>query len=432
MIERYTRPEMGRIWALQNKYAKWLEVELLACEAHAAKGRVPQDVAKHIRETAGFDVRRIDEIEKTVKHDVIAFLTSVGETIGDDTAYLHMGMTSSDVLDTGLALQIKEASDIIRADLERLREVLKKRALEHKDTVQIGRSHGIHAEPTTFGLKLALWYEETRRNILRFEHAVQTISCGMISGAVGNFAQIDPDVEEFVCEKLGLTPASVSTQVIQRDRHAEYLNTLALIATTVEKIALEIRHLQRTEVREAEEFFSKGQKGSSAMPHKRNPIASENLCGLARLIRSNAMAALENNALWHERDISHSSVERVIFPDSTILIDYMLNRLSGVLENLIVYPERMLENVNQTHGLVFSQRVLLALASKGVSREDSYALVQRNAMRAWNEGEGFKGLLLSDSDVKKHLSAKEIEGCFDVNYYLRHVDTIFERVFGKS
>lgn len=431
MIERYARPEMSRIWELGNKYAKWLEVELLACEAHAARGRIPADALERIRNKAGFDVARIHEIEKTVKHDVIAFLTSVAEFIGDDSAYMHKGMTSSDVLDTGLALQIKEASGIIRRDLTRLREILKQRALEHKETVQIGRSHGIHAEPTSFGCKLALWYEEMGRNLRRFDHAVETISCGMISGAVGNFAQIEPDVEAYVCEKAGLTPAGVSTQVIQRDRHAEYMNALALIATTVEKIALEIRHLQRTEVREAEEYFSKGQKGSSAMPHKRNPIASENLCGLARLIRSNALAAMENNALWHERDISHSSVERVIFPDSTILIDYMLNRLCGVVEKLIVYPDRMRENIDQTHGLVFSQRVLLALAAKGVSREESYALVQRNAMRAWNEGKDFKALLLSDEEIRKHLDAQEIEGCFDLQFYLRHVGTIFQRVFGK-
>jgi len=422
---------MSRIWELQNKYAKWLEVELLACEAHAVRKRIPGDAMNRIREKAAFDVERIDEIEKTVKHDVIAFLTSVAEFIGEDSAYMHMGLTSSDVLDTGLSLQIKEASQIIRQDLTRLREVLKQRALEHKETVQIGRSHGIHAEPTSFGLKLALWYEETGRNLRRFDHAVETVSCGMISGAVGNFAQIEPDVEAYVCEKAGLTPTGVSTQVIQRDRHAEYMNALALIATTVEKIALEIRHLQRTEVREAEEYFSKGQKGSSAMPHKRNPIASENLCGLARLIRSNASAAMENNALWHERDISHSSVERVIFPDSTILIDYMLNRLCGVMEKLIVYPERMRENIDQTHGLVFSQRVLLALAAKGVSREESYALVQQNAMRAWNEREDFKALLLSDKGIGKHLNAQEIEGCFDLQFYLRHVETIFQRVFGQ-
>ena len=421
---------MTRVWDLENKYAKWLEVEILACEAHAAKGRIPRDAAERIRKNARFDVKRIDEIEQTVKHDVIAFLTSVADAIGDDSAYMHMGMTSSDVLDTGLALQIKDASVIIRKDLERLASILKARAFEFKDTVQIGRSHGIHAEPTSFGLKLALWYEEVERNIRRFDQAVQTVSCGMISGAVGNFAQIDPDVEAYVCEKSGLTPAKVSTQVIQRDRHAEYLNALAIIATTVEKIALEIRHLQRTEVREAEEYFSAGQKGSSAMPHKRNPIASENLCGLARVIRSNAMAALENNALWHERDISHSSVERIIFPDSTILIDYMLNRLCNVVEKLVVYPEQMQKNVDLTHGLVYSQRVLLALAGKGVSREASYAMVQRNAMKSWNEGADFLALLKADPDVRHHLSEDQIENAFDAAHFLRHVDTIYERVFG--
>ncbi len=432
MIKRYTRPEMGKVWELDNKYSKWLMVEILACEAHAAQGRVPKAALDRIREKAAFDVRRIDEIERTVKHDVIAFLTSVAEYIGKDSAYLHMGLTSSDVLDTGLALQIKDASAIIRADLLRIRSVLRNRAMEHKETVQIGRSHGIHAEPTSFGLKLALWYEEMGRNLRRFDQAVEAVSCGMISGAVGNFAQIDPDVEAYVCKKAGLTPANVSTQVIQRDRHAEYLNTLALIASTIEKISVEIRHLQRTEVREAEEYFSEGQKGSSAMPHKRNPIASENLSGLARLIRSYAMAALENNALWHERDISHSSVERVIFPDSTILIDYMLNRLSTVLEKLIVYPERMRENIDQTHGLVFSQRVLLALVAKGIPREDAYALVQRNAMKAWNEGADFRKCLLADAAVGKQLSAGEIEDCFDVQYYLRHVDALFQRVFGTQ
>jgi len=432
MIERYTRPEMARIWDLQNKYGKWLEVEILACEAHAKKGRIPRDALNRIRKKARFDVQRISEIEKTVKHDVIAFLTNVGEAVGKDSAYLHMGLTSSDVLDTGMALQIRDASEIIRKDLKKLHEVLKSQALKYRDTVQIGRSHGIHAEPTTFGLKMALWYEEVGRDIQRFERAVETISCGKISGAVGNFAQVDPDVEAYVCKKAGLTPAKVSTQIIQRDRHAEYISALALIASAVEKIALEIRHLQRTEVREAEEFFSKGQKGSSAMPHKRNPIVSENLCGLARLIRSNAMAALENNALWHERDISHSSVERVIFPDSTILMDYMLYKAADLLENLMVYPDRMRENIGQTRGLIFSQRVLLALTGKGAGREEAYGLVQRNAMRSWNHGDDFMQLLFQDPDVRRHLNEKEIRACFDIRYYLRHVDAIFERVFGKG
>lgn len=432
MIERYTRPEMAAVWHLQNKYDMWLKVEVLACEAHAAKGRIPQEALQRIQEKARWDAERIEEIEKTVKHDVIAFLTSVGESIGEDSAYLHMGLTSSDVLDTGLAMQIREASKIIRKDLDRLHRVLRSQAFKYRDTVQIGRSHGIHAEPTTFGLKLALWYDEVRRDIRRFERAVKTVSCGMISGAVGNFANVDPDVEEYVCRKTHLTPVKVSTQVIQRDRHAEYLSTLALIATTVEKIALEIRHLQRTEVREAEEFFSEGQKGSSAMPHKRNPIASENLCGLARLVRANAMAALENNALWHERDISHSSVERVIFPDSTILIDYMLHRVSHLLENLIVYPERMTQNLEQTRGLIYSQRVLLALAAKGASREEAYTLVQRNAMESWKQGKDFMELVIEDPDVKRYLKLKEIRECFDIGYYMRHVRTIFERVFGKE
>jgi adenylosuccinate lyase len=423
---------MARVWDLQNKYDKWLQVELLACEAHAEKGRIPREALTRIKEKACFDVQRINEIEKTVKHDVIAFLTNVGEAIGEDSAHLHMGLTSSDVLDTGLALQIREASVIIRKDLDRLHRILRTRAKEFQHTIQIGRSHGIHAEPTTFGLKLALWYEEVGRNIQRFERAVEIISCGMISGAVGNYAHVDPDVEAYVCKKTLLTPASVSTQVIQRDRHAEYMNTLALIATTIEKIALEIRHLQRTEVLEAEEFFSQGQKGSSAMPHKRNPIASENLCGLARLIRSNALAAMENNALWHERDISHSSVERVIFPDSTILVDYMLNRLCNVLEKLIVYPNRMIQNMEGTRGLIYSQRVLLALAGKGASREEAYAMVQRNAMTSWNEGDDFMDLLVKDQDVGRYLNQEEIRECFEIQYYLRHVNTIFDRVFGKE
>jgi adenylosuccinate lyase len=430
MIDRYSRPEMAAVWNLENKYAKWLEIEVLACEAHAAKGRIPEKALANIRKNARFDVKRVDEIEETVKHDVIAFLTNVGEHIGDDTAYLHMGLTSSDVLDTGLALQIKDASAIIRKDLERVLAILKSQAAKYKTTPQIGRSHGIHAEPTTFGLKMALWYEEMKRNLQRFDRAVESVSCGMISGAVGNFAQIDPDVEEYVCEKAGLKPAKVSTQVIQRDRHAEYMNTLAIIAATIEKIAVEIRHLQRTEVREAEEYFSKGQKGSSAMPHKRNPIASENLTGLARVIRANAHAALENNALWHERDISHSSVERIIFPDSTILIDYMLNRLSNVLEKLIIYPDQMMGNIERTHGLIYSQRVLLALAGKGTSREDAYAWVQRNAMKSWEDGEDFKTLLLNDPNVTGCLGRDEIDECFNIQYFLRHVETIFDRVFG--
>ncbi len=430
MIERYTRPEMGKVWDLESKYTKWLTVEILVCEAHAEKGKIPKEALSRIQEKARFDVKRIDEIEKTVKHDVIAFLTSVGEAIGEDSAYFHMGMTSSDVLDTGLVLQIREASKIIRRDLDRLHRILRTQALKYRDTVQIGRSHGIHAEPTSFGLKFALWFEEVERDIKRFEQAVETISCCMISGAVGNYANIDPYVEDYVCKKTLLASAGVTTQIIQRDRHAEYMNTLALVATTVEKIALEIRHLQRTEVGEVEEFFSKGQKGSSAMPHKRNPIATENLCGLARLIRSNAMAALENNALWHERDISHSSVERVIFPDSTILINYMLNRISNVLENLVVYPERMQQNIEQTHGLIHSQRVLLALTNQGASREEAYALVQKNAMTSWNEGKDFMELLCNDADVGKYLNPEKIRECFDIQYYLRHVNTIFERVFG--
>ena len=430
MIERYSRPEMARIWEPENRYRKWLEIEIYACEAHAEMGAIPHEALERIKARASFDVARIDDIEKVVKHDVIAFLTSVADHIGDDSRFVHLGLTSSDVLDTSFAMLLKEASDLIIADIKRLMEAIRKRAFEHKVTPMMGRSHGIHAEPVTFGIKMALWYDEMRRNLRRMESARETIAYGKISGAVGTFANIDPQVEEYVCNKAGLKPAPCSTQVIQRDRHAEFFTTLAIIASSIDKFAVEIRHLQRTEVLEAEEFFSKGQKGSSAMPHKRNPVLSENLSGLARLLRGYAVSAMENVALWHERDISHSSVERVIGPDATILIDFMLSRCCGLIENLLVYPENMLKNLNLMRGLIFSQRVLLELANRGASREDAYAIVQRNAMKVWEEGKDFQEELLADADVRRYLSAGEITAAFDLNYHLKHVDTIFSRVFG--
>lgn len=430
VIERYSRPEMARIWEPENRYQKWLEIELYACEAHAEMGNIPKDAVERIKSRAKFDVARIDEIEKVVKHDVIAFLTSVADYIGDDSRFVHLGLTSSDVLDTSFAMLLAEASDLIIADIKRLMEAIKKRAFEHKDTPMMGRSHGIHAEPVTFGIKMALWYDEMRRNLRRMEAARETIAYGKISGAVGTFANIDPQVEEYVCRKAGLKPAPCSTQIIQRDRHAEFFSTLAVIASSIDKFAVEIRHLQRTEVLEAEEFFSKGQKGSSAMPHKRNPVLSENLSGLARLVRGYAVSALENVPLWHERDISHSSVERVIGPDATIVMDFMLNRCCGLIENLVVYPENMLKNLNLMRGLIFSQRVLLELANKGASRESAYSMVQRNAMKVWEEGKDFQGELLHDADVRTYLSEEEIKSAFDLNYHLKHVNTIFTRVFG--
>jgi adenylosuccinate lyase len=421
---------MTAIWEPENRYRKWLEIEIYACEAHGELGTIPWDAVERIKAKANFDVSRIDEIEQVVKHDVIAFLTSVADYIGDDSRFVHLGLTSSDVLDTSFAMLLKEASDLIIGDIKHLMEVIRKRAFEHRDTPMIGRSHGIHAEPVTFGLKMALWYDEMKRNLRRMEAARETISFGKISGAVGTFANIDPGVEEYVCRKAGLKPAPCSTQIVQRDRHAEFFSTLAIIASSIEKFAVEIRHLQRTEVLEAEEFFSKGQKGSSAMPHKRNPVLSENLSGLARLIRGYAVSAMENVPLWHERDISHSSVERVIGPDATILMDFMLNRCRALIENLVVYPENMLKNLNLMRGLIFSQRVLLELANKGASREKAYALVQRNAMKVWEEGKDFQAELLSDRDVRQYLSEADIKEAFDLNYHLKHVGTIFTRVFG--
>jgi adenylosuccinate lyase len=430
MIERYTRPEMGQIWTQENRYRKWLDVEIAVCEALAEKERIPREDLKEIQEKAGFDLERIEEIERETHHDVIAFLTSVAEHVGPASRYIHQGLTSSDVLDTALALLLVEASDLLLQDLDRLLTVLKKRAYDWKDTVMIGRSHGIHAEPITFGMKFAIWYAEMVRNRKRLEHARDSIRAGKISGAVGTYANIDPEVERAVCEKLGLEPAPVSSQIIQRDRHAEFFTTLAIVGCSIEKIAVEIRHLQRTEVREAEEFFASGQKGSSAMPHKRNPIGSENLSGLSRVLRGNALAAMENVALWHERDISHSSVERIIGPDSTILLDYMLARLTRLLDNLVVYPENMKRNLNLTGALFFSQQAMLALTQKGLSREDSYRLVQRNAMTVWEEGGHLGEQLKKDPEISPYLGADEIDAIFDLQYHLKHVDTIFDKVFG--
>ncbi len=432
MIPRYSREKMAALWSPEKRFQVWLDIEILACEALAAGGVILKKSLNNIKRNARFDVARIEAIEKTVKHDVIAFLTCVGERVGEDSRYIHMGLTSSDILDTSLAVLLKEASDILIEDVDKLLLVLKKKALRHKRTLMIGRSHGIHAEPVTFGLKMALWYQEMERNRARMLRAKEIISYGKISGAVGTFAFIDPRVEVYVCKKLGLRPAPASTQVIQRDRHAEYFSHLAVVASSIDKFATEIRHLQRTEVREAEEYFTPGQKGSSAMPHKRNPVLSENLSGLARLVRSYAAAALEDVPLWHERDISHSSVERVIAPDATILLDFMLGRFTGLVENLIVYPERMRDNLNLTRGLIFSQMVLLKLIEKGVSREEAYALVQRNAMQTW-KGEGdFKALLLKDRDVRKHLAKADLDESFRVENFLGQVDYIFDRVFGAT
>jgi adenylosuccinate lyase len=432
MIERYTRKEMARIWEPENRFRIWLEIETLACEAQAELGVIPKEAVKTIREKGNFDIARIDAIEAEVKHDVIAFLTSVAEFVGPEARFIHQGMTSSDVLDTCLSVQLVQAADELLGDLAMVLESIKARAWEHKDTVCMGRSHGIHAEPVTFGLKLASWYAEMARNRRRLVAARENIATGAISGAVGTFANIDPRVEDYVCEKLGLRPEPVSTQVIPRDRHAEYFCTLAVIASSLERIAVEIRHLQRTEVLEAEEFFSKGQKGSSAMPHKRNPILSENLTGQARYIRGLCIPALENVALWHERDISHSSVERYIAPDATVALDFSLRRLNGLIKNLVVYPQNMLKNLNQMKGLVFSQKILLDLTQAGVSREDAYRLVQKNAMKVWEEGKDFLTELLADQEVVGALGEAKIRESFDLGYHLKHVDTIFKRVFGNS
>lgn len=427
MIDRYTLPEMKSIWSQDNKFRKWLDVEICVCEALTEKGLIPDDALKEIKEKANFTVERIEEIEAVTNHDVIAFLTCVAEYVGGASKYIHLGMTSSDVLDTALAIQIKEAGEHIMQRLLNLRAVLLEKAKEHRYTIMIGRTHGIHAEPITFGLKMLLWVAETDRNIKRLENAIDTVSAGKISGAVGTYANIDPSVEEHVCARLGLKPAKVSTQVLQRDRHAEFMSTLAVIGSSLDKFATEIRNLQRTDILEAEEFFKKGQKGSSAMPHKRNPITAERVSGLARLLRGNAMVAMENVPLWHERDISHSSVERVVIPDSTITLDYMLYKFIDVMQNLIVYPENMKKNIESTHGLIFSQRVLLALVDHGLSREKSYELVQRNAMQSWKKGTDFRQLLLADEEVMSVLSEAKIDEVFNYDYHLKHVDDIYKR-----
>jgi len=432
LIPRYTRPEIGRIWSDENRFRTWLAVEIAATETLAEAGRVPKEAAKAICERADFRLERINEIEAEVRHDVIAFTTAVAEIVGPEARWFHYGLTSNDVVDTAQALLIGQASKIIRAGLQQLSEVLKRRAWEFKDTPMVGRTHGVHAEPITFGVKLANWYSETQRNIARFQNAAEDMRVGKFSGAVGTFAHLSPELEEKICSRLGLKAAAVSSQVIQRDRHAAYLATLAVIASTLDKIATEIRHLQRTEVREAEEYFSEKQKGSSAMPHKRNPVTCEQISGLARVVRSNAQAGFENVALWHERDISHSSVERVIIPDSTTLVDYMLQKTANLIDTMFVYPERMKLNLESTGGLVFSGQLLLDLVEDGVSREDAYRVVQRNAMRAWKEGLNFRELVFSDPDITGRVPREQIERAFDLKRHLRNIDKIFARVFAGT
>jgi len=432
MIERYTLPEMGAIWSLENKFRKWLDVEIAVCEVHAEDGIIPADALREIKSKAAFTVERINEIEKTTDHDVIAFTTNLAENIGEAARFVHFGLTSSDVVDTANALLLKESCETLLPKINALLEVLKRRAFEFKDTPQIGRTHGIHAEPTSFGMTFALWFAEMLRNRERLIKAKEIISVGKISGAVGAFAHLDPDVEERVCRKLRINFAPISTQVIQRDRYAEYLSTLAIIASSLEKFALQVRHWQRTEVREAQEKFKVGQKGSSAMPHKRNPIMSERICGMARTIRANSIVGLENVALWHERDISHSSAERIVLPDSSAALDYILAKTTSLLDGLVVYPENMLKNLNLTRGLVFSGQLLLALTQKGVSREDAYVFAQRNAMKVWDEGGEFRDLVTADTDITDKLSAAEIERVFSYGYYLRNVDKVFKRVFSEE
>lgn len=428
MIDRYTLPKMKEIWSEENKFRKWLEVEIAACEAWARLKKIPQSSMKKIKNKAAFDINRINEIEKTVDHDVIAFLTSVAEKVGPDSRYIHIGLTSSDVVDTALALQMREAGNIIVSDIKDLIRVLRRMAKKYKDTMMMGRTHGVHAEPITFGLKMALYMMEMERNLGRMQKAVESISFGKLSGAVGTYSNIDPKVEEISCKILGLTPAPVSSQVLQRDRHAEFLTTIAVIGASVEKIALEIRGLQKTEIGEVEEPFKKGQKGSSAMPHKKNPITCERLCGLARVLRGNAMVALENVALWHERDISHSGAERIIVPDSTALLDYMLASITRIIDNLVVNTENMRKNIERSGGLIFSQRLLLALVDKGLTRENSYAMVQTDAMKARGLNKNLKTVVLEDVKLSRLLSLKEIEEIFDIRYYLRNIGKIFERL----
>lgn len=428
MIERYSRKEMADIWSLENQFQAWLDVELAACNAWSKLGKIPDEDVKKLYEKASFDVERIKEIEKETRHDVVAFTRSVSESLGEEKKWIHYGLTSTDVVDTANGYRLKQANEIIRRDLKQIIEVLAAKAREHKFTVMMGRTHGVHAEPTTFGLKCALWYAEMKRNQERFEQAARQVEFGKMSGSVGTFANIPPEVEESVCEELGLTPAPISTQTLQRDRHANYVSVLALIGSTMEKIAVEIRHLQRSEVREAEEFFRKGQKGSSSMPHKRNPVSSENISGCSRVLRGYMMSAYENIPLWHERDISHSSVERIILPDATILLDYMLNRFSGVIEKLTVYRDNMHDNIYKTYGLTFSQRVLHMLIDKGMSREKAYDTVQPLAMQAWEEKTMFRKIVEGDETVKENLSAEEIEEAFNVEHHTRNVERIFKRV----
>lgn len=427
MIERYTNPEMGRIWTLQHEFEVMLEVKITACEAMAELGQIPVEAAKNIREKAQFNLERVKEIEKVTNHDIIAFLTNVAEYVGEDSKYIHKGLTSSDVKDTALGIMMKKSAELILEDLKNLRDVLKRQAQKYKHTVCIGRTHGIHAEPMTLGLKFALWYDEICRDIERVEHAKKVVAVGKLSGAVGTYSNIDPRIEEITCKKLGIEPVKLATQVIQRDRHAEYMTTLAIVASTFEKIATELRNLQRTDIREVEEYFQPGQKGSSAMPHKRNPITGERITGMARLVRGNAIAAMEDITLWHERDISHSSVERVILPDSTINVDYCCRKLTNLVDKLLVYPEAMMENLNKTGGLIFSQRIMLAVVSKGVLREDAYKWVQRNAMARWLKGEDFRTNVEKDPDITKYLTKEEIDNCFDYQWFLRNVDMIMAR-----
>ena len=427
MIERYTLPAMGAIWSEKNKLGNWLKIEIAACEAWASLGKIPQDAVKVIKERAHFKVERIQEIEAEVRHDVIAFLTNVGEYVGDDSKYIHLGMTSSDILDTGLAMQMRDSADLILGKLEKLQDIIAAKAAKYKYTLCIGRTHGVHGEPTTFGLKMALWHSEMGRNIERLHQAREVIACGAISGAVGNFAHLDPLVEEYVCARLDLKSCPISTQVIQRDRHAQFMTTLAVIASSLEKMATEIRNLQRTEILEAEEPFQKGQKGSSAMPHKRNPMMSERVAGLSRVLRGNALAALENVALWHERDLTHSSVERVIIPDSCVLLDYMLQKFIGVMEGLVIYEDNMAKNIDKTLGLVFSQQLMLALVGKGMLREEAYKMVQERAMQSWTEKIGFKELVLADKHIMTFITTDEIEKIFDFGVYTTNIDYIFKR-----
>lgn len=428
MIERYSRKEMSDIWSEQNQFQAWLDVELAACWAWSQIGKIPAEDVDKLYDNASFEIERIKEIERETRHDVVAFTRAVSETLGDEKKWVHYGLTSTDVVDTANGYRLKQANELLKEGLDRFCNALAEKAKEHKLTVMMGRTHGVHAEPTTFGLKCALWYAEMQRNVDRFERAAKDVEFGKLSGAVGTFAHIPPKVESLTCERLGIQPAPISTQTLQRDRHAYYMATLAVIGSTLEKIAVEIRHLQRTELREAEEFFSKGQKGSSAMPHKRNPISSENISGCARVIRGYMVSSYENIPLWHERDISHSSVERIILPDATILLDYMLHRFSGVIEKLMVYPENMQENMQKTHGLVFSQRLLLMLIEKGLSRESAYDTVQPLAMKAWEEKRSFRNLVESDSTIRENLSSEEIEDAFDLDYHTKRVDEIFERV----